>query len=65
MILSFIRRPVAHQPAVTDASNGPPADRHDRQPFPAGWMTRMRFLMSLNGGGPQPDHELYAEMERS
>jgi hypothetical protein len=27
-------------------------------------MTRMRFLMTLNGGGPQPDHELYAEMER-
>jgi hypothetical protein len=33
MILSFISRPVARQPAVTDASNRPPADRHDRQTF--------------------------------
>ncbi|MEN3306889.1 MAG: hypothetical protein V7603_3091 [Micromonosporaceae bacterium] len=24
----------------------------------------MRFLMTMNGGGPQPDQQLYAEMER-
>jgi hypothetical protein len=49
-------------PLLTRRTGHPPIDTIGNL-FPASWMTRMRFLMTHNGG-PQPDHELYAEMER-
>src|SRR5947207_14948396 len=74
MSISSTPGPVACRPADTDAANGSVWDRQDQQSSFRGWLNGsrwrhegrigVRFLMTMNGGGPPPDQQLYAEMGR-